>query len=583
MKRTFSKPFWKEVTGASKKPKRLKLLCNDDGLFVCPILNCESDAYKSQRGCRKHVYVKHGWFYYFDEKPCVEASIPTTLLKGKPNNTQRCRTSNIPSFSYECSVAVQFTDWLCSAGGGGKDLKQAKQICIRVLKFAKFCCNDVPTTWVLSLEILEYCIGSVNLIEKFIKYLKNDWSVGNSGIIGYLQSLLHYLDFIRYNGVQAEKIPLFMATEVYISRAKKSVNREMRIEWNTLLSVEHFESLNCWATLKDLQRVVPYHIQRYNQIVINVKSDGSTSHDLTFATSFIVVLLFLKVKGSRPMTFQYLTLDMFECACNKGLIDQTFFKTKGKYGFDSLIFTEEVLILLKQYVDYIRPRFNPTCNFLLVCRNGSQLKNLGDILGRLTYQAIGKYINPTRYRQIIETESVKHLSTEKQAIITLDQKHTSNVARVHYQKLKSRDVARKANECVEMLIAESNEKDSNEHSMNIVSKSNDFEIEKTSQKASECVKMLMADSQEKDHSDSIDLETEQMTRAAKTCNDHLASESKRKKKCPFSKQEDGFLLEGIRRYGNGKWSSILKDPEYIFHSSRRTSTLMLRAKTKKYI
>ena len=75
----------------------------------------------------------------------------------------------------------------------------------------------------------------------------------------------------------------------------------MGIEWNTLLSIEYLENINCWTTLKDLQNEIPYHENRYKQIVINAKYDNSSSHDLT---SFIVTLLFLKVKASRPMTYQ---------------------------------------------------------------------------------------------------------------------------------------------------------------------------------------------------------------------------------------------------------------------------------------
>ena len=67
-------------------------------------------------------------------------------------------------------------------------------------------------------------------------------------------------------------------------------------------------------------------------------------------------------------------------------------------------------------------------------------------------QAIGKYVNPTRYRQIIETESSDLLSVEEQGVISLDQKHTSNVAKVHYQKKRSRSVAQKAMNCTEKLI-----------------------------------------------------------------------------------------------------------------------------------
>ena len=53
---------------------------------------------------------------------------------------------------------------------------------------------------------------------------------------------------------------------------------------------------------------------------------------------------------------------------------------------------------------------------------------------KLVYQAIGKYIHPTRYSQIIETESAKgcHLKIKKN--ISLDQKHSSQVARIYCQK-----------------------------------------------------------------------------------------------------------------------------------------------------
>ena len=66
---------------------------------------------------------------------------------------------------------------------------------------------------------------------------------------------------------------------------------------------------------------------------------------------------------------------------------------------------------------------------------------LTDLLSVLVFQAISKYIHPTRYRQIIETESVNKLDLEEQRVVSEDQKHSSNVARVHYQKLRSRDDA----------------------------------------------------------------------------------------------------------------------------------------------
>ena len=98
-KKLLSKEIWKDAVGASAKPKRLHLKLDEEGFYNCPISHCDSDSYRSIRGCRKHVYQRHGWFYYFDSKPNVSDVFPNA----KPNSirigiqkTKRSQTSNIP-------------------------------------------------------------------------------------------------------------------------------------------------------------------------------------------------------------------------------------------------------------------------------------------------------------------------------------------------------------------------------------------------------------------------------------------------------------------------------------------------------
>ena len=57
----------------------------------------------------------------------------------------------------------------------------------------------------------------------------------------------------------------------------------------------------------------------------------------------------------------------------------------------------------------------------------------------------------TRYSQIIETESAEKLTLEEQKCLSEDQKHTLNVAKIHYQKLRSENIAMKAKSCLEKL------------------------------------------------------------------------------------------------------------------------------------
>ena len=46
-------------------------------------------------------------------------------------------------------------------------------------------------------------------------------------------------------------------------------------------------------------------------------------------------------------------------------------------------------------------------------------------MGKLVYEDIGKYVNPTRYRQIIETESSENLEQHEREWVTEDQKYSS--------------------------------------------------------------------------------------------------------------------------------------------------------------
>ena len=87
----------------------------------------------------------------------------------------------------------------------------------------------------------------------------------------------------------------------------------MRVEWNTTLDVNYLDKLGCWATLDEMQSDLPYHQPRFTQIITYAKkgSDAVRPYDLSFSTHFIVAMLFIDVKASRPMTYQLLTVEMY--------------------------------------------------------------------------------------------------------------------------------------------------------------------------------------------------------------------------------------------------------------------------------
>ena len=92
----------------------------------------------------------------------------------------------------------------------------------------------------------------------------------------------------------------------------------------------------------------------------------------------VAVFLFLCVKSARPMTFQHLTVSMFENSkANNGFIDQKESKTNLSYTFDSLVLDALPTRVIALYVEHVRPLLNPQNDYLLLTKNGTQYKSLG--------------------------------------------------------------------------------------------------------------------------------------------------------------------------------------------------------------
>ncbi|XP_068727965.1 uncharacterized protein, partial [Montipora capricornis] len=395
-----------------------------DSLYHCPIHLCEHEGFQSQRGCRKHVYNKHSWFFYFDEKPRVDSKLAANSSKvptkscasstvvddvSSSNTRSKPGARSMPSFSSSSQIGEQFTTWLAGSGGGYKKDRPAQQI---------------------------------------------ECKLGLGGRLGYIDAISELIDFRKVNGASDGVLRKLSATELYIKRARKTVAKMMRLQWTQDLDVETLEARGHWATMEELFEVVSFHLPRYEQTVKTCQNDPGQVNpsDLTFATKFLATYLFIKVKGSRPMTYQYLTVEMVKAAKeNGGFIDQKTFKTAGKYGFDSVILTDTSMQILDGYITFVRPLLKPQCDFVLVTKSGKQHSKLGNEMSKLVFDAIGKYIHPTRYRQIVETQSLDALDDKEHRVLCEDQKHSSVVAKVHYQKRRSREVAVKALECLQKL------------------------------------------------------------------------------------------------------------------------------------
>ena len=186
-----------------------------------------------------------------------------------------------------------------------------------------------------------------------------------------------------------------------------------------------------------------------------------------------------------------------------------------------------------------------------VNRNGKQLSKLTDCFSILVFEAIGKYVNPTRYRQIIETESCENLELEKCTWISKDQKHSSQVAKMHYRKKRSREVALKGQSCLKKLRGE--------EGLKVEQSLKSFVEEDLSDSAAS-----NSDNDEVSNNDSVNFTSGNthidmsedvpiyIDRGQKSSSDSHDEKAERKRKF-YTEEEDEALRRGLQRYGQGKW------------------------------
>ena len=590
---------WFTLEGARKNKRKLHLEPDPNGMYICPVSSCLHVGFKSQRGLRKHIKNKHDWYYYFDEQPNVKRE------DGQARETAKRKASTYkqPSFAIDKGCGAQFVEWLQTPCGGAKSLKDARQVSKRGMKYLMYCVGDCEDGISAPDSYIDCCVGSPTMLMKFLKLLMEEWNLKSAGALSYMQAITDLCDFRKCHGVPDSTLRLFAVTEVYLRRTKSTLYRKKNVEYSRNLSLESLIAERSWATLEEIEKVIPYHSPKYQDLfkkAANGTEKPLTVPELAFATRFLITFLLLRVKCTRPMSLQFLTTEMIEHATkNDGFVDQTRFKTQDQFLFDSLKFSNDSLDVVNTYIRRIRPLCNPKENYVILTTNGKQYTAFCNAMSILTHEAIGKHITPTRYRSIVESESVVRLDREKQAIISKDQKHSSQIARRCYQKRLSREVAEEGANAMKELVGNERETHTGVLASNLRGSSDlteGTEAEKADEESNTApstkepnARVLTVNVEPivvEDASNSARMETEDAEVAStliQTDNIEVKKEELEdgKKFLSFSTEEDKFLRLGFKKHSNSKkkWADILKDKDFEFQEGRTRDSLRMRATT----
>ena len=322
---------WKALEGAAHGKRTLKLRPNAKNLYTCPVKLCLHADFKSCRGLRKHINIKHPWYYYFEEQPEVKRED----MADAPQVTNRASTVSKPSFSLDEGIGYDFLVWLGTSCGGGKNNKESRQTGKRAMKYFMNTIGNNENDIELTNEFADCCLSSASILMSFLKTLEEGWKIGPSGALNYVKAISDFADFRKATGVSDNTLRCFTIVEVYLRRAKENLRKRKNLECNRNLDLETLLAKDSWATIEEMEEVIPFHMHRFKTII--QKCTGITTArlltkgDLVFCIRFITALLFLRVKCSRPMTYQFLTVNMVNKARNNGgFIDQREFKTASR-------------------------------------------------------------------------------------------------------------------------------------------------------------------------------------------------------------------------------------------------------------
>ena len=80
----------------------------------------------------------------------------------------------------------------------------------------------------------------------------------------------------------------FAVTEVYLRRAKENLRKKKQLDSTRNFALETLIGRDSWATLEEMERVIPFHVGKFKEIVQKCRNHRLRCHA---NKSFVFVLV----------------------------------------------------------------------------------------------------------------------------------------------------------------------------------------------------------------------------------------------------------------------------------------------------
>ena len=133
------------------------------------------------------------------------------------------------------------------------------------------------------------------MLMRFLKLIMEEWGLKSAASLAYVHAITDLCDFRKCHGVSDSTLRQFAVTEVYLRRSRSTQQQKKNVEYSRNLDLESLIARDSWASLEDMEKVVPYHSPKYRYVVKKARLGKELPNvsEFAFATRFIITFLFL--------------------------------------------------------------------------------------------------------------------------------------------------------------------------------------------------------------------------------------------------------------------------------------------------